>query len=328
MKSAWKALESVVNLAVLLARMASNPSFRDLLDSTNRQAGLVSIGSEARRITDRAANSEAPPRQTLSWEQYTKIRRARDRCEHTNSKGTRVLRKYHAGKNGHFMECPECQRRWKWSAVTEKWEVYDKDAVEAGFICKKTMRLLSPARTTQSAERRSTEQTARPRNVTSTRPASRGPARATAFSTPTPTRGPPSPMNMSVSGTPQTVQNMPAADELQIIQQQLMQQSQRQFQEMLAMQQQLRLQQQAEQEAMVMELARRESEMRMELQEQALSWRASEERQMLALVAHQENEAAIAQTVPDAAGWELTPDRRGSFQRRPSRSSDGSQASQ
>jgi hypothetical protein len=78
----------------------------------------------------------------------------------------------------------------------------------------------------------------------------------------------------------------------------------------------------------VMELARRESEMRMELQEQALSWRASEERQMLALMAHQENEAAIAQTVPDAAGWELTPDRRGSFQRRPSRSSDGSQASQ
>ena len=204
-------MESTVSLAVALARTASNPSFRYLLDSANRQAGLVTIESEARRITYEAASSAAPPSQRLSWERYMEIRRARDQCEHTSRMFWHVS-KHQAGENGHFTDCQECQRRWKWSEAGEKWEIYDKDAVEAGFICKETMKLLRWRR---------------------------------------------------------------------------------------------HLRQQAEQETTAAELARRESEMRTEFQEQA-----------------------IAQTVPDAAGWELTPDRRGSFQRRPSRSSDGSQASQ
>ena len=73
----------------------------------------------------------------LTTDTYKKVARNRQLCEHRNEAGKPTTRRYGCPA-GKFTTCNLCERRWRWHDKNSAWEVYDKDAVEAGLLPRAT----------------------------------------------------------------------------------------------------------------------------------------------------------------------------------------------
>ena len=112
-----------------------------LFRSINEEFGQLSLERTCQRVV-RPPNVTAPPPSAvikLTQEQYDRLSRLRDACDHKRIEGSALagrsaIIRHACGRAGTFQHCQMCDRRWRWHTTQRVWEIYDKDAVEAGLI--------------------------------------------------------------------------------------------------------------------------------------------------------------------------------------------------
>ena len=135
---------AAADLVTISASLSSR--IRTRMDTLNEDFGQLSLERTCQTIV-RPLDVVAPPPSSvakLTQEEYDRRSRIRDACDHKFAEGkvmqgstlagrSAIVRRA-CGRSGTFQTCQVCDRRWRWHASQRFWEIYDKDAVEAGLI--------------------------------------------------------------------------------------------------------------------------------------------------------------------------------------------------
>ena len=113
----------------VLMTLRLSSATRSTLDRVAESDGLVTVRSATQRLQRVDVHLEAPSSKSkkITWDQWQKLDKKRERCTHYDEDDNKKTSKYGAGAAGLFLKCNLCGRRWEW--INERWQTYDVEAV-------------------------------------------------------------------------------------------------------------------------------------------------------------------------------------------------------